>query len=91
MSKIVQDRINWDKIANAKSAQKLGIKEAVQKAGNCAELAKKMKKHPAQISKWVTKKIRRNQDLMHPASGKHMERVIKIKGLTERLCPSQKI
>lgn len=91
MSKIVQDRIDWDKVANAKSVQKLGIKEAVKKVGNCGQLAILMDKDPAQISKWVNKKIRKNQDLMHPASGKHMERVTKIKSLTERLCPSQKI
>lgn len=90
MHKMAQDRINWDKIINAKSVQKLALKEAVKKVGNCRQLAKLMKKHPAQISKWVNKKIRKKQDLLHPASGKQMERVTKIKGLTERLCPSQK-
>lgn len=91
MPKIVQDRINWDKIANAKWPQKLAIKEAVKKIGNCHKLSMLIKKDPAMLSKWINKKLKtKSQDVMHPASAMLLQRVAKIKGLAIRLCPSLK-
>ena len=90
MSKII-DRIDWDKILNKNSIPKKAIKEAVKKLGNCNRLAIAMDTHNGLICQWIHKECPRGKDLMHPASAKKMEKAAKIKGLTERLCPSQKI
>lgn len=84
------DKIDWSKISNKNSIQKKAIKEAVKKAGNCNRLAVLMKIYNPRIYKWVYRECARGQDLMHPASAVKMEKAVKIKGLTERLCPSQK-
>lgn len=83
-------KIDWNKIASKNFIQKKAVREAIELAGNCNQLALIGDVSRSAISQILYRECFKGKDLVKPALAAKWEKRLKIKGLTERLCPSQK-
>jgi hypothetical protein len=78
--------------AKNKTQQEIWLDKAINKIGCANQLAKKLKCNRCNISHWkkMAPTLKPHEDLMTQQYGILIQKVTKIKGIADKLCPSIK-
>lgn len=84
-------RINWSTIEHARTKQKIGLREAIEKVGNARQLSIKCGVSAQLISNAVHfSPVKKDTNIVSPLLAINIAKAADISGLEEIICPSLK-